>query len=353
MRRISLRGFVVLFTGLMLGLAAAAIASKPTAVGASRGRIVFDRGGDVWGEGASIWTVGGNGVGLAQLTHPPKRTGDGEATWSPDRSRIAFVRSVRIGEDFHGDPVYRGDLMVMGADGRGLRRLVADLNQGIPLWSPNGRRIAYRRGAWEIWTVGSDGTGAQMLVRGHTSDDPSWSPDGREIAFTRYTGFRAEAWVINARGGGPKKLIPQFRDSVVDVPVAWSPSGREIAFLGYPLPFGSTSLYVLNRPTGSIRKLVSGTSGARQITGMQSNIPEWSPDESKLFISLGEDDKASTFVVDAAGGGLRKVATGSGCPEWSPDGRSIAYVRHGSLYVVSAAGGTAKLIARGVNCIDW
>ena len=57
-----------------------------------------------------------------------------------------------------------------------------------PIWSPDGRAIAY--GCYapdvQICVVKLDGTGMNVLTNENTNGSPSWSPDGHWIAFSSY-----------------------------------------------------------------------------------------------------------------------------------------------------------------------
>src|SRR3989304_2707575 len=74
------------------------------------------------------------------------------------------------------------------ADGQGERRLTRPPGQSvIPVWSPDGRRIAFvkRQGKdSQIYGMNADGT-AQRRLTGPPgfSTVPVWSPDGRYVAF--------------------------------------------------------------------------------------------------------------------------------------------------------------------------
>jgi len=63
----------------------------------------------------------------------------------------------------------------------------------------------------------------------------------------------------------------------------------------------------------------------------------------------------ATYVVNSAGGGLRKIAVDTSYPDWSPVGQTIAFAKgYRELRVVSATGGSSKAIARGdARDIDW
>lgn len=114
-------------------------------------------------------------------------------TWSPDGSRIAFVRGKS-----------RNDIYVVNADGSGQARLAAGEN---PAWSPDGERITfeqksfsgYTSGYTYIYVMNYDGSGLTVLANGY---DPAWSPDGNRIAFSR----GGEIYVMNADGSQEKRL---------------------------------------------------------------------------------------------------------------------------------------------------
>jgi Tol biopolymer transport system component len=74
--------------------------------------------------------------------------------WSPDSRRIAFFGGKA------GEVLVDGAIYLMDADGSGLRKL-ADTNMAYvpPVWSPDGRWLAYRKDAstTEWWIVPADG----------------------------------------------------------------------------------------------------------------------------------------------------------------------------------------------------
>ena len=124
---------------------------------------------------------------------------------SPDGKKIAFVR---------------GGLRVMNADGSGERELTHNGGGAVfaPAWAPDGRKIAFvspGNGAMEmeIYVMNADGSTQnadrsrqRRLTRNTVADsDPVWSPDGRRIAFVSSW----QLWVMNADGSGQRRLTRQ------------------------------------------------------------------------------------------------------------------------------------------------
>jgi Tol biopolymer transport system component len=122
-------------------------------------------------ENPEIYVVRPNGTGLKRLTFTKGDAhtlgDDGFPAFSPDGRRIAFS-SNRGGE---------GDLWIMNANGSGQRRLagIKGRDDWMPTWSQDGSRLAFSSvdaaGRGVIYTVGADGKGLKRLVAG---DDPSW-----------------------------------------------------------------------------------------------------------------------------------------------------------------------------------
>jgi Tol biopolymer transport system component len=68
----------------------------------------------------------------------------------------------------------------MNADGTGVKRLTDDPGDDLlPAWSPDGTKIAFVRGVGtnpDIYVMNADGTGASQLTNDPAEDlDPSWS----------------------------------------------------------------------------------------------------------------------------------------------------------------------------------
>jgi Tol biopolymer transport system component len=104
--------------------------------------------------------------------------------WS-SRGRIAFTKG--------GSPSRPGTGSVYSVrpGGADLRLLVRRASH--PAWSPRGTRLIVvrpRRTLTALWVVGADGRGLRRMVTpgADNPQQPCWSPDGREIAYTGFEG---------------------------------------------------------------------------------------------------------------------------------------------------------------------
>lgn len=104
--------------------------------------------------------------------------------------------------------------------------------EGQGSFSPDGNQIAY---SWTeigsqkpshiyVKLIGS-GRPAQLTAGPETDDHPAWSPDGRRIAFFRGAGQNRTLYLIPSAGGTERRLADGFFYG----PGSWSPDGGFLA----------------------------------------------------------------------------------------------------------------------------
>ena len=127
----------------------------------------------------------------------------------------------------------------MDTDGGNQQRLTENLKTDrFPVWSPDGKRIAFssyrvRVATAEIYVMDADGGNQQRLTENLKTDwQPSWSPNGDRIAYAsdRKGDFENfEIYVMDADGGNQQKLT-ENRHS--DLDPAWFNSPFSVSAAG-------------------------------------------------------------------------------------------------------------------------
>lgn len=152
------------------------------------------------------------------VLRPRVGRGTGDLSWAPDGSRLVFASELDMDLAASTVETIRPD----GTGRRVLVRLPAGDYPGIDAvaWSPRGDRIAYDRGGW-LYLVRPQGGASTRLVRGRR---PVWSPNGRRLAF--------QSWRDDSIGVVD---IATRRTSVIGRAdeashPTWSPDGARIAF---------------------------------------------------------------------------------------------------------------------------
>lgn len=142
-----------------------------------------------------------------------------------------------------------------------------------PVWSPDGRWIAYTsRGGFDIEIRSVDSGGRARLV---ASDDTvkilnDWTPDGRELVYARQDGdLGLDLWKIDVGTGTEEPLLATpFNETQARI----SPDGNWLAWASDES--GTLDVYVARFPGLEDRRRVSVDGGGQ---------PQWQADQSELF----------------------------------------------------------------------
>jgi Tol biopolymer transport system component len=237
---------------------------------------------------------------------------------------------------FAGD---QQQLFTMRGDGSGIRQLTTTGEHERPVWSPNGKRIAYLREPSGIFTINADGGGETELTAGFgaagkLARDPGWSPDGRRIALevTDLPHMDEGIWIMNANGSRPHAVTHVALRSDFSGPYEgrprFSPDGKRLVF-HEARSNDESAIFVVR---------VNGT-GLRRITPWSGDYaePSWSPDGSRVVFNSWFDahpgQSANVFTARADGSGRRQLthnAGGAGAAHtasYSPDGKKIVFTQ--------------------------
>jgi hypothetical protein len=179
----------LLFSALSALTVASCLALVPAAHAAfpgENGRIAYVT---TVGDHRAIYTVDAQGLDPQPLIDLGSGRDAINPAWSRDGLKVAFA-----GQDSPGGPFV---IYTASADGTGTPQQITrdELSPGIwrsdtdPTWSPDGTKIAFVRwwtdGGSHIWTVelATGTTSHTFMEAGFNEREPAWSPDGTRIAF--------------------------------------------------------------------------------------------------------------------------------------------------------------------------
>jgi Tol biopolymer transport system component len=203
----------------------------------------------------NVYLMDKNGSGVRRLTSALAQ--EFEPSWSPDDRWIVFASGRGGAAAPLGPRGLPASLYLVHPDGSGLVRITQTPSyDGDAVWSPDGSKIAFisdRGGTSDVWVMNPDGSGQTRLTQSSGGDDrPSWSPDGKQIAFSRGGDDEKDAgiFVMDAEGSNQHRLISgEGREPT------WSPDGRWLALVSDR--DGSPNIYVAARDGSRILQLTS------------------------------------------------------------------------------------------------
>jgi dipeptidyl aminopeptidase/acylaminoacyl peptidase len=282
-------------------------------------------GGEAWQASTlkeGVISFGWSPDGLSFVVVSKTVEGDDDALEDADKSDVRHITKIRYKADGEGfldqKPKH---LWIVPAFGGSARQLTsADTDDTDPVWSPNGREIAFvtnrtdgrdMNTVSEIWSVVAQGNEERRIAGGDTASlhSPSWSPDGTSLAFTGNWhapsgGARDnDVWVVAAGGGEPDSLSSNFDRSITDAGMSdvyansvtrptWTPEGESVLVLASDA--GSTQVYAASVGGGEVLQI---TRGARRISAITV-----SPDGSRIAYISGDATNPGDLLVANADG---------------------------------------------------
>lgn len=220
------------------------------------------------------------------------------------------------------------DLYTISPSGGATAKLThtSTVSDVMPSWSPDGTRVAFVRygsgGAIDgIWTMLTAGGGLKAVPGTKGASDPAWSPDGKKLAYAKPVGTQRELYVSDVDGTHATRLTHNAAD---DVHPTWSPGGTYLAFNRADATGHSR-----------VMRIRLSTLTVTAVTGPSSHdwTPDWSHNNLIAFSRLDSTGFSHLYLIHPDGTALHRITTArlnDKYPSWSPDGTRLVFTRGGT-----------------------
>ncbi|MEE4210522.1 MAG: S9 family peptidase [Parvularcula sp.] len=274
----------------------------------------------------TLWLMDADGSNKRQLME------GSSALWSPDGSRIAFVKA---------DENDKAQIFVRQMDGEGLVTQVTSYEYAprTMAWSPDGEHIAF--------VARVKGKPAMKIDLPGRPEGAQWKEDPVFIDTLHYRQDRVgytnggydHLFVVPADGGTPRQLtdgewnvgVRRIGAIAGSPTISWSPDSRLIAFDGPGKPteaphYFESHINVVDIESGDVRQVTEGRP--------TFSDPAFSPDGNRIAFTGYEDTDLSytvsnLYTIGLDGDGLdvlaEDLADGPGQLHWHPDGDGIFF----------------------------
>lgn len=292
------------------------------------------------------------------------------AYWGTDPAPLVSLkldfgarRIVYLGKDSAG--VY--NLMTVkpdGTDEQPLTRFASGSTMPeYPSWSPDHSRVAFVRGN-VLQLINADGSGLRPIpLAGSVIGAATWSPDGSRLAFNYNIGFPATVsglYAMNVDGTGLSQLTAVTNTArETDMHPSWSRTSDTIVFIRLRISeqdanghtVAEYSLATVSGSGGGVTVLSThqeGVNATQQSAAACRGYPRWSPDGQRIAC-LGSSTSGpgnswtGVATMTATGGAVSRspddaasnLGQGAGLA-WSPDGRQLLFTWSGGPSTLNA-----------------
>lgn len=239
-------------------------------------------------------------------------------TFSPDGDYIYYAVFEKPGTSA---------IFMVPALGGEPRKLISD-GYGPVTFSPDGSKIAFIRDETQLMTSLRDGSSTELLAATAVGErwlHPAWSPDGTAIASVIFSSAGSEYRLVEvAIGLGTVKSVPDSHWLSVSG-LSWLADGSGLILSGRDFETMLSQIWFVSYPGGESRRLVNDLSnyqglsvtpdGGKAVSVQQNLI-------SNLWISSDSDSDSAQQITSEVGReqGLSGIA-------WAPDGRVVYTTR--------------------------
>jgi Tol biopolymer transport system component/DNA-binding winged helix-turn-helix (wHTH) protein len=246
-----------------------------------------------------------------------------QTSFSPDGRSVAYI--------WHKEATSYGQIYIRTLNSGQPRQLSPQqpANQLNPVWSPDGRQIAFVRKddthSSIIVVPSSGGAGDEVYTLPVNSAREygglAWSPDGASLIFPQQNTLEEPSYLIQL------SLRDRTVQSITAPPLLWdgdfspsvSPDGRTLAFIR-----GSEQLardiYVMSLPNGPVQRITRGC--------LAMSLA-WTEDSSSIVFSSSRNGALSLWRVKPTGGDPQRLAA------VGDDAYGPAIARHGHRLIYS------------------
>lgn len=200
--------------------------------------------------------------------------------------------------------------------------------QYYPALSPDGNQVAFswkeeaktggQPAAYSIYVAATKYGGTPRRITNAAANDllPVWSPEGSRIAFIRGT---SDLMLIGSLGGNERKVA-----NALPYSVSWSPDGKEIAYAAWDSTGRHFAIFATEVETGAKRQITYPPAG-----GSGDSHADFSPDGRRIAFFRCFASDCDIHLTSSSGGTVTRVTSDHNSSfhglTWSPDGRSIVY----------------------------